>query len=63
VFPVHGLELGANDRKVDVFEVLDRLEIHHNGILHKKVESVTTHLLIPVPPMEEQYAISDYLVN
>jgi hypothetical protein len=32
VLPTHGLQLRANHRKVDVVQVLDRLEIHDNGI-------------------------------
>ena len=36
------LELGANDRKVDVIEVLDRLQVHDDRILHKKIEAMTT---------------------
>ena len=30
---------------MDVFQVLDRLEIHDNSVLNKKIESMTTHFL------------------
>jgi hypothetical protein len=45
VLPTHGLQLRANHREVDVVQVSDRPLIQDNGILNKKIESMTTHLL------------------
>ena len=47
MLPVHGPQLGANDRKVDVFEVLDRLEIDDDRVLNKQIESMTTDWAAP----------------
>src|SRR5687768_10218575 len=41
VLPVCGFEVGANNCEVNVFQVLDGLQLDHDGVVHEQVQLVT----------------------
>ncbi len=46
MLPPDGLQVGSDDGKVDVFQILNRLEFHDNGIFHEEIEAMATDFLV-----------------
>src|SRR5688500_14758528 len=46
VFPTRRLQVRSYDRKVNIFQILDRLQLQHDRVFHKQIETMASYVHI-----------------